>query len=220
MISGRPRRWLLSLMSALGLLLLAVSTPALAHKQHKKKPAQTEQMAPAPAQAGTEQAASDPAALHGQMGEEMEDKGGDRSDMSTFARFLDWLGRTHPVIVHFPIAFFPAALFTAIVGRRRPAFAAPVRFLVVAGGIIAPVAAVFGWLDAMNADPDRLLTVHRWLGTAIGFGGLGLAIWALRRPDQNRGLAMLIGLSVMTVAIVVQGWFGGAMVHGIDHMNW
>jgi len=21
-------------------------------------------------------------------------------------------------------------------------------------------------------------------------------------------------------AIVVQGWFGGALVHGMDHMNW
>ena len=58
--------------------------------------------------------------------------------MSTLERLLDWLGRLHPIIVHFPIAFFPAALFTAIVGRRRPAFAAPVRFLVIAGGIVAP----------------------------------------------------------------------------------
>ena len=48
------------------------------------------------------------------------------------------LGRLHPVIVHFPIAFFPAALFTAIVGRSRPAFAAPVRFLILAGAIAAP----------------------------------------------------------------------------------
>ena len=54
-------------------------------------------------------------------------------------------------------AIFPAALFTATVGRRRPAFAAPVQFLVVAGGIIAPIAAVLGWLDAMAADPDPLL---------------------------------------------------------------
>lgn len=31
---------------------------------------------------------------------------------------------------------------------------------------------------------------------------------------------MIFGLVAITVAIVVQGWYGGAMVHGIDHMNW
>lgn len=142
--------------------------------------------------------------------------------MSTFARVLDWLGRLHPMIVHFPIAFFPAALFTAIVGRRRPAFGTPVRFLVVAGGILAPIAALLGWLDGgfSFAADDAMLGPHRWLGTGIGVGALGLGIWAWRRPEQDRDLGMIIGLSIMTAAIVVQGWFGGALVHGIDHLNW
>ena len=210
--STRTARRLALLLIVLAMYLFTVSSPAVAHRGHKHSQA-AEAHHPDSSPSAFQAPLASPSAM---VDEEQEN----RSNMSTAARLLDWLGRLHPIIVHFPIAFFPAALFTAIVGRRRPAFAAPVQFLVVAGGIIAPVAAVFGWLDAMNADPDRLLTVHRWLGTAIGFGGLGLAIWALRRPDQNRGLAMLIGLSVMTVAIVVQGWFGGAMVHGIDHMNW
>jgi len=200
----------------LAFALLALSSPAIAHKKHHKQPVPTEQAATAPASQVPGAAPAD----HGRMGEMMSDEAEDRSDMSTFARLLDWIGRTHPIIVHFPIAFFPAALLTAIVGRRRPAFAAPVQFLVVAGGIIAPVAAVFGWLDAMNAEPGDLLTVHRWLGTGIGLGGLALAIWVARKPETVRGPAMLTALSVLTVAIVVQGWFGGAMVHGVDHMNW
>lgn len=140
--------------------------------------------------------------------------------MSAGQRLLDWLGRLHPVVVHFPIAFFPAALFTAIVGRRRPAFAAPVQFFVIAGGIIAPIAAILGWFDAMTADSGPLLTVHRWLGTAIGIGAIPLAIWAWRKPAQDRGTGMIVALSVITAAIIVQGWYGGALVHGMDHMNW
>jgi len=31
---------------------------------------------------------------------------------------------------------------------------------------------------------------------------------------------MMAGLTIITAAIIVQAWFGGAMVHGIDHMNW
>ena len=69
----------------------------------------------------------------------------DRSNMPFFQRLYEWMGRFHPLVVHFPIAFFPAALFTAIVGRRRPAFSAPVQFLVIAGGIFAPIAAAAGW---------------------------------------------------------------------------
>lgn len=209
---------------ALLMMALAVSVaPASAHKKHPKQAAAEIE---ATAQLPPDGNAADPApggkiavSTHSSMAESMGDVG-DRAPMPPLVRFLDWLGRLHPVIVHFPIAFFPAALFTAIVGRRRAAFGKPVQFLVIAGGIIAPIAAILGWLDAMSADPDPLLTVHRWLGTAIGIGGFSLAAWAWRKPGQDRGTAMIAGLAVITVAIVVQGWYGGALVHGIDHLDW
>ena len=152
----------------------------------------------------------------------MMDMHEDRSQMSFVERLLDWLGRTHPFIVHFPIAFFPAALFTAIVGRRRPAFIKPVQFLVVTGGLLAPIAALFGWFNGgwSPTDTEAVMTLHRWLGTGIGLGGLILGIWAWLRPEADRGIAMIVSLSVMTLAILVQGWLGGAMIHGIDHLNW
>ncbi len=212
------RAWLMAVL--LAVLLISAASPGLAHNEHKKKRPVAAQVAQ-PAQPGQPAAiGSEPNAMHAQMGEVLEGTEEDRAQMTTFERLLDWFGRLHPMIVHFPIAFFPAALFTAIIARRRPAFAAPVQFLVIAGGIIAPIAALLGWLDAIGADPDPLLTIHRWLGTVVGVGGLGLAAWAWRRPDVNRGIGMIIGLAAMTTAIVVQGWYGGAMIHGIDHLNW
>jgi uncharacterized membrane protein len=208
-------------LAAIFLIVLGCgSSPSLAHK-HKPHAAKT--AAVTPEATGTEaptEVERAPVTQHEAMGEMMNAAQDDRPPQSTLERLLDWIGRLHPVIVHFPIAFFPAALFTAVVGRRRPAFGKPVQFLVVAGGAIAPVAAVLGWLDAIGADQDPLLTVHRWLGTAVGAGGLALAIWAVRRPDQDRSPAMIAALAVITAAIVVQGWYGGALVHGIDHMNW
>jgi len=215
------RSWLL--VALLGAILIAMASPALAHTDHKKKKEAAAQMVQPVAQLGAPAVTSaDPTVMHSQMGEMMDDMKKDRSKMTSFERFLDWLGRLHPMIVHFPIAFFPAALFTAIVGRRRPAFAAPVQFMVVAGGIIAPIAAVLGWFDGGFdfATDDMLLQNHRWLGTGIGVGALGLAIWALRKPQQDRSIGMIVGLAIITAAIVVQGWFGGALVHGMDHMNW
>lgn len=212
-------RRLIVMLAALVMLSMAWSAPAGAHKKHKHPAAeQVNQASPGARTSGAMQAG--PTAAHGQMGETMEHADEERSTMSFAERLLDWLGRLHPAIVHFPIAFFPAALFTAIVGRRRPAFAAPVQFLVIAGGIVAPIAAILGWLDALDAEPDPLLSVHRWLGTAIGVGALGLGIWTWRRPDRVRGTGMAVALAIITAAIVTQGWYGGAMVHGIDHMNW
>jgi uncharacterized membrane protein len=211
----------IAILLGMAMLLVSLSTPATAHQEHKKKKPVAEQVVQPGAQPGEPVAMQGgPTAMHGQMGEMMEEE--DRTKMSLGQRLLDWLGRLHPVIVHFPIAFFPAALFTAVVGRRRPAFATPVQFLVIAGGIIGPIAALLGWFDGGFdfATDDMLLQWHRWLGTAIGIGSLGLGIWAWRRPDAARGTAMIIGLTLITAAIVVQGWFGGARVHGIDHMNW
>lgn len=215
-------------LSLFAAMAIVGSSPAFGHEEHRRQreaalKARQMQQAQEVRQPGvTAPAATDPATMHAQMGDMMGLPKVDRSKMSASARFMDWLGRLHPIIVHFPIAFFPAALFTAIVGRRRPAFAAPVQFMVVAGGIIAPIAALLGWFGGgfnLAAD-DWLLTWHRWLGTGIGVGALALAIWALKKPEQDRGTGMIVGLAIISAAIIVQGWFGGAMMRGMDHMNW
>lgn len=202
-------------------LLMTAPSPAVAHKDHKKPEAAAQQAAP-PAVPG---AAAAPAAAsqapgHDQMGPMMEgmDMATDRSKMPFFERLRDWFGRMHPMVVHFPIAFFPAALFTAIVGRRRPAFAAPVQFLVVAGGIFAPVAAVAGWFAGMSADPEPILAYHRWLGVAMGLVGAGLGYWAWRRPWEDRGAGMILALTLITIAVAVQGFLGASVTHGMEHM--
>ena len=206
---------------ALAFALLLASSPALAHKDHKKKQAEAAQMMQQGAQPDAPMTMNGkPAAMHSQRSEMMDgmDMGMDRSKMSLFERLFGWLGRLHPMVVHFPIAFFPAALLTAIAGRRKPAFAAPVQFLVVAGAIFAPIAAGAGWLAGMSADPEPILAYHRWLGVAIAFAGAGLGVWAWRRPWEDRGAGMIIALTIMTIAIAVQGFLGAGLTHGMDHL--
>ena len=203
-------------------LLLLAPSPALAHKDKPHKAAQTAQpAAPSSSQPGAPAATGGGATAEtGEMAEMMDgmDMGMDRSKMSFVERLIDWFGRLHPMVVHFPIAFFPAALITAIAGRRRPSFSAPVQFLVVAGGIFAPIAAGAGWLAGMSSDPEPILTYHRWLGVLIGVSGAGLGIWAWRRPWEDRGVGMILALTVMTIAIALQGFLGAGLTHGIDHL--
>ena len=209
------KAWLIIAM--LAALLIVTASPSSAHEEHKKKKPVAAQVVQPGSQPGNPAAASSgPMAMDGMMeGMDMEM---DRSNMPFFERLIGWIGRLHPAIVHFPIAFFPAALFTAIVGRRRPAFAAPVQFLVVAGGIFAPIAALAGWFAGMTADPEPILAYHRWVGVAIGLLGAGLGVWAWKRPWEDRGAGMILALTVMTIAIAVQGFLGAAVTHGMDHL--
>lgn len=213
-------RWGVVMLAAFAVL----SMPAVAHKDHKAKQeaAQVEPQGAAAGNIGGASISTGDAAMPGHA-EMMADMGkADEPPPSFAARLLDWLGRFHPMLVHFPIAFIPAALFTAVVGRKRPGFAKPVQFLVVTAGVTAPIAMLTGWLSggfALGLD-DWLLQSHRWAGTGIGIGAFALGVFAFKRPDQDRGRGMIVGLSILTAAIIVQGWFGGALVHGIDHMNW
>lgn len=210
------QRWVIAVLSAIAVFSIAISAPSLAHekKKHAAATQAQQQGTPGPSASGVA------ATPHGQTGEMMDgmDMGMDRSKMSFFERLVDWFGRLHPMVVHFPIAFFPAALITAIAGRRRPSFAAPVQFLVVTGGLFAPIAAGAGWLAGIGADPEAILTYHRWLGVAIGVAGAGLGVWAWRRPWEDRGAGMILALTIMTIAIAVQGFLGAGLTHGMDHM--
>ena len=207
-------------MAALLIIAAVSATPAFAHKGEKHgeaKQAEQVQRQLSKTETSSRTAPAATMAEHAQM----SGMGGmdmDRSNMSLFERIYSWFGRLHPLVVHFPIAFFPAALFTAIVGRRRPAFAAPVQFLVVAGGIFAPVAAAAGWLAGMSADPEPILAYHRWLGVSVGAAGLALGIWAWRRPWEDRGAGMIVALTIMTIGIAVQGFLGAGLTHGMDHL--
>lgn len=206
--------------------LCAAAIPAWAHKDHKAKQEAAQLAARSAAEDAREGAPMDhDPAMPGHaeaMAATATVPDAQAPPQSFAARLLNWLGRFHPMLVHFPIAFIPAALFTAVVGRRRPGFGKPVQFLVATTGFTAPFAMVSGWLSggfAIGID-DWVMQSHRWLGTGIGIGALALGVFALRRPDQDRGTGMIVGLSILTAAILVQGWFGGALVHGVDHLNW
>ena len=219
-LMARP---VLAMFAAIAVLSMPAA-PVSAHKDHKAKQEAAQLEAQRAAAGGTRDpapTAHDPAMPgHAAAMAAMDET--DDSPQSFAVRMLDWLGRFHPMLVHFPIAFIPAALFTAIVGRKRPGFAKPVQFLVVTAGVTAPFAMLSGWLGGgieLGLD-DWVMQSHRWLGTGIGIGAFALGVFALRRPEQDRGSGMIVGLSILTAAILVQGWFGGALVHGIDHLNW
>ncbi len=209
-------------------LLLAASAfaPAAAHKDHQKKIAEA-----AAAAKAKEEAARPPAdaavahpmspAVHEAVKEDIAKLEAEAA-LPVHRRLLDWLGRIHPFAVHFPLALFPVSWLALILARRRGGEIDVIRALIIVAGASAAGAALLGWFNAgpQMVDKDPLLLWHRWLGTAIALVGGGLAVWAWRRPSAANGRAMVLLLGTLSLALLVQGWFGGALIHGIDHLNW
>ena len=212
----------MNLLRLMALLMVAAlvalsSTPGAAHKDHNKMVAAEK--------AANAQADAPRVNTPGAMQEKMEDhaEAMDEARPKTFSeRLMSWIGRTHPFAVHFPIALFPVALVALLLARRRGETVELIRALIIVAGGASVVAAILGWFTGgfVLADTDAVQLWHRWLGTGLAVIGGGVALWALRRRDSVYGRSMVIALSAITLILLVQGWLGAALVHGMDHMNW
>ena len=197
-------------------LVVLSSAPSVAHKDHNNMVAAEEA---AEAQAKGPRAGT-PGAMHEMMEDHAEAMEEERP--KTFSeRLMSWIGRTHPFAVHFPIALFPVALVALILARRRGETVELIRALIIVAGAASVIAAVLGWFTGgfVLVDTDAVQLWHRWLGTGLAVIGGGVALWALRRRDSVYGRGMVIALSAITLILLVQGWLGAALVHGMDHMN-
>lgn len=196
-------------------LLVALAQPAVAHQHNEQQEAAERQaqadhhgtmansMAPMSEMAGHE---------HGGMDEERP---------TTFSgRLMRWLGNMHPFAVHFPIALIPASFIALVLARRRGHAVDVIRAVIILAGIAAVGAATLGWLNAgfSLTDEDPVQTWHRWLGTTLAVLVGGVAIWAWRHSESVNSRAITWLLGGLTLLLLVQGWLGATLTHGMEHM--
>jgi hypothetical protein len=87
------------------------------------------------------------------------------------------------------------------------------------------VAGVLGWFcgDLRLTDASWVMMTHRWLGTStVAFAGLVLVLGEVsRRPDRRRTrMVFRVTLFFVATLVLVTGFFGGAVVSGLDHYTW
>lgn len=148
--------------------------------------------------------------------------------MSLDAEFLDRLiqfgGRLHPMLVHFPIALIVVAGVIELIRIRKPPSpgADPVFYCLLFGALGAIVSAATGWILAEDfTSESRELFFHRWLGVAVaGLASLTWILSLLARSGQ-RGWARAtyrLGLALSIVLVTIGGHLGGVLVHGEDYL--
>lgn len=138
-----------------------------------------------------------------------------------------WLGKLHPLSVHFPIALLMVATLAELMRwiTQNRWFTAPAQFAAVLGGLMGVIAAILGWLFGgfQVTDGDWIMTTHRWVGTATGAVALLIVFFCvadIRAPSPARHKRYLVALLLGTALVSVSGFLGGALIYGIDHLAW
>jgi uncharacterized membrane protein len=203
---------LLRLVATLSIaLLVTMSWPVAAHEHNNLKAEQAEaahRHANVPVEAAE-------AAEHHHGGEMDEPR-----PTSFSGRLLAWLGNMHPFAVHFPIALIPASWLALLIARRRGHAVDAIRAVIILAALSAILAAALGWLTGgfALADADPIKSVHRWVGTLLAAIVVAIGVRAWRNPEFVNTRTMVWTLGGTTMLLLVQGWLGAALTHGIDHM--
>lgn len=139
------------------------------------------------------------------------------------------LARVHPVLVHFPVAGIPLALFGLLASllTRKPAFAAADVPPLLLAALAAIAAVITGNLahDTMrfSSSLHDYVHWHQYAGTTVMILTLMLGVLRLWRWNRLTGRWLWVygsGLLLAVLLVSLTGYLGGSLVFGPDHLAW
>lgn len=136
-----------------------------------------------------------------------------------------FMGRLHPMIVHFPIALliFAAILELFTLKKFDSKFRPAIQILVLIGAVSAIIAAVFGWLLAeSDAIEGELVDLHQQVGIATAVLSLLVLFFLQKTSKKHKSNQVLIYRSFLFIAalgVSVTGHFGASLTHGEEFLT-
>ena len=133
---------------------------------------------------------------------------------------MSFIGKFHPLLVHFPIALVLAAAASefVVIATPRQAWRTVAVANIRAGAAMAIVTAITGWLFALSpsVDASPSLEWHRWVGMAGAAGAIGAALlsWGLQVPARRSAIVYRLTLFVTALLVAITGHLGGTLVWG------
>lgn len=149
-------------------------------------------------------------------------------DTAERSKFAVWIGKFHPPATHLPIGLLIGAAIAeaCMIATGRPFFRHAAGFSLALAAASALVAAGLGWFNAGITfwEDDWLLATHRWLGattTTLSVIAVYGFFRAARPSATDRTVLGYRVLLFLTAGLVgATGFFGGALVYGINHYAW
>jgi uncharacterized membrane protein len=138
---------------------------------------------------------------------------------------MAFIGKFHPLLVHFPIALVLAAAAAelVVIATTRQTWRTVAVANIRAGAAFGVVTAITGWLlgSSTLAEAGPALEWHRWVGMACAAGAIGAALlsWRLHVLSQRSALVYRLTLFVTAFLVVITGHLGGTLVWGAGFLR-
>jgi uncharacterized membrane protein len=138
---------------------------------------------------------------------------------------MSFIGKFHPLLVHFPIALVltAAAAELVVIATLRQAWRTVAVTNIRGGAALGVVTAITGWLFASSPGIDATTSLewHRWLGVAGAAGAIGAALLSSRLHGSSRRVAFgyRVTLFVTALLVAIAGHLGGTLVWGAGFLR-
>lgn len=148
-------------------------------------------------------------------------------EVSLLTSFWLWqfLGRLHPLIVHFPIGLLIVGLILEIYSwsNKDQPFRSGLHIILLIGALTAVVAAGFGLLlKEQDEYSSNALTIHQWSGIATAvLATITFYFFRLSGSNSNRKLlnAYRSLLIFSVIGVTIAGHYGASLTHGSDYLT-
>lgn len=128
--------------------------------------------------------------------------------------WLQPIGRMHPLLLHFPVAFIVLLVLLNLVKKQIDpgSFVQLNFFLLLLTSLTTVLTTIMGLLLSLEGEASELLLFHKWIGISISFAVYAL-VWAYRSPKVYPIL-----LYASFVGVVLGGHFGAGLTHGSNFL--
>lgn len=124
---------------------------------------------------------------------------------------LQWGGRLHPMILHFPIAL----ILLTIILYFFPLPPTTSKLLTLLSALTAVITALLGlFLSATGEYDAQLVTSHLWLG--VGTSILTMLWWIFRDTVFWKRLCTIL----VVPTLIIGSHYGASLTHGEDYIRW
>jgi uncharacterized membrane protein len=131
-----------------------------------------------------------------------------------------FVGRFHPLIVHFPIALLILAVLIEFVSKasKFEQLSSSLPFILLLGAVTAIVSVIMGWFIANDRGyDDGLLEWHRWLGVSVLILSLFLTLVSVRIIKISKVIRIFFFV-LLFLLISLTGHLGGSLTHGENYL--